>query len=75
MSTYILYTNLQMYCHQENELFDILIEVSVDNIANLFTAMNNPVPLRHTVADVILHLLACLRESSEAFDRVSDIVS
>ncbi|XP_038216349.1 ubiquitin carboxyl-terminal hydrolase 35 [Zerene cesonia] len=56
---------------EENELFDILIEVSVDNIANLFTAINNPVPLRQTVADVILHVLASLQESAEAFDRIS----
>lgn len=55
---------------QENERFDILIEVSVDNLGRLFLALNDPVSLRQSVADVIFHVLASLRESTEAFDRV-----
>ncbi|KAM3968750.1 deubiquitinating apoptotic inhibitor [Aphomia sociella] len=56
---------------EENERFDILIEVSVDNLSRLFLAMEDPVGLRQSVADVIFHILASLRESTEALDRIS----
>lgn len=56
---------------QESERFDILIEVSVDNLERLFSAMNNPSTLRQSNADVILHVLASLRQSPEAFDKVT----
>lgn len=56
---------------EENERFDILIEVSVDNLGRLFLALNDPVALRQSVADVIFHVLASLRESTEAFDRIA----
>ncbi|XP_013189447.1 ubiquitin carboxyl-terminal hydrolase 35 [Amyelois transitella] len=56
---------------EENKQFDILIEVSVDNLSRLFLAMDNPIGLRQSVADVIFHILASLRESTEALDRLS----
>ncbi|XP_059045904.1 ubiquitin carboxyl-terminal hydrolase 35 [Achroia grisella] len=56
---------------EENERFDILIEVSVDNLSRIFLAMDAPVTLRQSVADVIFHILASLRESTEALDRIS----
>lgn len=55
---------------QENERFDILIEVSLDNLSRLFLSLDDPVTLRQSVAEVIFHVLASLRESTEAFDRV-----
>ncbi|XP_075990534.1 deubiquitinating apoptotic inhibitor isoform X2 [Anticarsia gemmatalis] len=55
---------------EENERFDILIEVSVDNLGRLFLALED-VALRQSVADVIFHVMASLRESTEAFDRVA----
>ncbi|CAH0401940.1 unnamed protein product [Chilo suppressalis] len=56
---------------EENERFDILIEVSVDNLSRLFSAMDDPIALRQSVADVIFHILASLRESTEALDRIA----
>ncbi|XP_063373238.1 ubiquitin carboxyl-terminal hydrolase 35 [Cydia amplana] len=56
---------------EENEHFDLLVEVSVDNVGHLFLAMGNPVALRQSVADVIFHIMASLRESAEALDRIS----
>ncbi|PZC79742.1 hypothetical protein B5X24_HaOG215833 [Helicoverpa armigera] len=56
---------------EENERFDILIEVSVDNLGRLFLALDDPIALRQSVADVIFHVLASLRESTEAFDRIA----
>lgn len=56
---------------QEYEHFDILIEVSVDNLTPLYLAMDEPIALRQSVADVIVHILASLRESTEALDKVS----
>lgn len=56
---------------EENERFDILIEVSVDNLSRLFLAMKDPIGLRQSVADVMFHILAALRESTEALDRIS----
>lgn len=58
---------------EENERFDILIEVSVDNLGRLFLALEE-VALRQSVADVIFHILASLRESTEAFDRIAPYV-
>ncbi|XP_073952579.1 deubiquitinating apoptotic inhibitor [Choristoneura fumiferana] len=56
---------------EENEHFDLLVEVSVDNVGRLFLAMDNPVALRQSVADVIFHVMASLRESTEALDMIS----
>ncbi|XP_026727872.1 ubiquitin carboxyl-terminal hydrolase 35-like [Trichoplusia ni] len=56
---------------EENERFDILIEVSVDNLGRLFLALDDPVTLRQSVADVIFHVLASLRESTDAFNRIA----
>lgn len=61
---------LTTYDPQENERFDILLEVSVDNLGHLFLALDRPVDLRQSVTDVIFHVLASLRESTEALDRV-----
>lgn len=55
---------------EENERFDILIEVSIDYLGRLFLALKD-VGLRQSVADVIFHILASLRESTEAFDRIA----
>ncbi|XP_050360572.1 ubiquitin carboxyl-terminal hydrolase 35 [Nymphalis io] len=59
---------------EENERFDVLIETSVDNVAKLFSSMANPAPLQQKAADAIFHVLASLRESTEAFDRISSHV-
>ncbi|CAK1588225.1 unnamed protein product [Parnassius mnemosyne] len=56
---------------EENERYDILIEVSTDNLGNLFLAMNDPMALRQPVADVIFHVLSSLRESVEALDKIA----
>lgn len=42
----------------------------MDNVGRLFLAMDNPVALRQSVADVIFHVMASLRESTEALDMV-----
>ncbi|CAK1554118.1 unnamed protein product [Leptosia nina] len=60
---------------EENELFNILIKVSVRNIANLFKEIKVPNSLQQARAfDVILHILACLRESADMFDQISPYV-
>ncbi|XP_053623793.1 ubiquitin carboxyl-terminal hydrolase 35 [Plodia interpunctella] len=56
---------------EEYEHFDILIEVSVDNLTPLYLAMDEPIALRQSVADVIVHILASLRESTEALDKIA----
>ncbi|XP_072931097.1 ubiquitin carboxyl-terminal hydrolase 35 isoform X2 [Epargyreus clarus] len=55
---------------QESERFDILIEVSLDNLASMFSALATP-SLRQSNANVIFHVLASLRESTDALDRIS----
>ncbi|XP_045458418.1 ubiquitin carboxyl-terminal hydrolase 35-like [Melitaea cinxia] len=59
---------------EENERFDVLIETSVDNVAKLFSSMRHPAHLQQKTADPIFHVLASLRESAEAFDRISSHV-
>ncbi|XP_063837984.1 ubiquitin carboxyl-terminal hydrolase 38 [Ostrinia nubilalis] len=56
---------------EENERFDILIEVSVDNMSRLFLALDAPIGLRQSVADVIFHVMAALLESTDALDRIA----
>ncbi|OWR50453.1 Ubiquitin specific protease [Danaus plexippus plexippus] len=56
---------------EENEQYDILIQTSLDNVAKLISSMTNPAPLHQKSADVIFHVLSSLRESAEAFDRIS----
>ncbi|XP_049884953.1 ubiquitin carboxyl-terminal hydrolase 35 [Pectinophora gossypiella] len=50
---------------EENEGYDILIEVSVDNLSNLFVSLADG-GMRSAIADVIFHVLASMRESTEA---------
>ncbi|KAJ2954428.1 hypothetical protein O0L34_g2697 [Tuta absoluta] len=56
---------------EENERYDILMEITVDNIGSLFSALDDPTSLRQSIADVIFHVLASLRESVEALDRIA----
>ncbi|KAJ0183776.1 hypothetical protein K1T71_000199 [Dendrolimus kikuchii] len=56
---------------EETEKYDLLIEISLDHIVQLFLALNDPEVLRENVADVIFRVLESLRESPEAFDRIS----
>ncbi|CAH2035234.1 unnamed protein product, partial [Iphiclides podalirius] len=60
---------------EENEHFDILIEVSVENLCSLVMMLNDPTSVRQPVADTIFHILASLRESSGAFEKVAQHVT
>ncbi|XP_034839587.1 ubiquitin carboxyl-terminal hydrolase 35 [Maniola hyperantus] len=59
---------------EENDHHDLLIETSLDNLARLFSCLANPQPIHQNTANVIFHVLASLRESVEAFDRISSMV-
>lgn len=56
---------------EEKEKYDILIEVSVANILQLFMTINDSKTTRESTADVIFHILAGLRETPEAFEKIS----
>ncbi|XP_048488736.1 ubiquitin carboxyl-terminal hydrolase 35 isoform X2 [Plutella xylostella] len=56
---------------EEKEHFDILIEVSIDNIERMVLALRKSVDMKRSVAAVILHVLACMRDSTDALDRIA----
>ncbi|XP_045784830.1 ubiquitin carboxyl-terminal hydrolase 38 [Maniola jurtina] len=59
---------------EENDHHDLLIETSLDNLARLFSCLANLQPIHQNTANVIFHVLTSLRESVEAFDRISSMV-
>lgn len=67
MAFNLLTTN---YPPQENNNFDILMEVSLDNMESLFLTLDSLSP-RQNIADVVFHVIASMRDSLEALDRVS----
>ncbi|XP_045542224.1 ubiquitin carboxyl-terminal hydrolase 35 isoform X1 [Papilio machaon] len=56
---------------EENEQYDVLIEVSKDNLSRLLLAVNNPTDLRQSNAEVIFHVMASLRETTDILDKVA----
>ncbi|XP_039763299.1 ubiquitin carboxyl-terminal hydrolase 38 isoform X2 [Pararge aegeria] len=59
---------------EESVHHDILIETSQDNLARLLSCLSVQHPVHQNTANVIFHVLASLRESVEAFDRISTVV-
>lgn len=56
---------------EENEKFEILLDVSLENLEKLFLALGEPGTLRTSEADVVIHILASLREQQEALDKIA----
>ncbi|XP_013137916.1 PREDICTED: ubiquitin carboxyl-terminal hydrolase 35-like isoform X1 [Papilio polytes] len=56
---------------EENEQYDVLIEISKDNLSRLLLAVNNPTDLRQSNAEVIFHVMASLRETDGVLDKVT----
>ncbi|XP_023945863.1 ubiquitin carboxyl-terminal hydrolase 35 [Bicyclus anynana] len=59
---------------EESAHHDILIEASQDYLVSLLSCLALQIPIHQATANVIFHVLASLRESVEAFDRISSMV-
>ncbi|XP_068625987.1 ubiquitin carboxyl-terminal hydrolase 38-like isoform X2 [Battus philenor] len=59
---------------EEKEEFDVLIEVSLDNLSRLFMALGSA-NANQSTTDVIFHVMASLRETKTAFDKIAPHVN
>lgn len=55
---------------QDSGKYDILIDVALDTISPMFEALAIP-KMRPLVSGIFLHVLACMRHTTEAFELVS----
>lgn len=63
------FTKKNFFFFQELNKFDILLDVSMDVIGDLFNALQFP-SVRILAINVFLHILASTRDSIDVFDKV-----
>ncbi|XP_041986587.1 ubiquitin carboxyl-terminal hydrolase 35 [Aricia agestis] len=59
---------------EESQRFNILIEASLEQVGNLFLALGDMLVFHQSYVRVTLHVLESLRESAEAFDKISPYI-